>query len=597
MKGDKVELLITSTGMNGDGVARLDNLAVFVSGALIGERVLAIITELKKNYARAKVIKIIEASKLRCEPVCEVFYRCGGCDMQHIRYIEQLRIKREELVSCLNKQGIKDIEIEEVVTSNNNLGYRNKLQLPIAMVDNKVSAGFYRSGTHTIVPITSCPLHGEWAEKIISAFLEYANINHILPYDERTRKGLLRHLVVRNINNKYSITVVINGNNLPNHKDLVNRTKESLNQEFSLFYSINKSNTNVIMGDNVHCVYGSERIEADILGLQVMISPLTFMQVNDAIRDLIYQRVEAMVGENDIVIDAYSGSGIMTALLARRAKLAVGIEIINEAVADADKLADINNLKDKMINLTGDVVNVLPEVIKVLNNQSFDKIMKKACLNSLKNDILSISSGRKAVANTNLNKSQDKFNIDNTGNIVRHEISSTLSCKASNSISTSSRKALDNNSPKENLYINNEAVNNSNETQIQNTVKELIIAQELPSKECQPTEEKLDNCCKANSDIESLDTFDNSNAAQQDKKEELIIVLDPPRKGCEDKVLQAVMSANPSKIIYISCNPATLARDLKTLTTAYTITSTTPYDMFPQTSHVEVLVCLSRKVI
>jgi len=378
MKGQKVTLKITGTGMNGEGVARLDNLAVFIDGTLLGETVEAVIYEKKKNFARARVIKVLEKSESRREPSCPVYFRCGGCNLQHIDYAEQLNIKKRELESCLKKQLKQEIKVDDVVPSERALGYRNKLQIPIGELDGKVVAGFYKENTHKIIPVENCPLHGDWADRIIKAFIDYANENKISAYDEIKHKGLLRHLVARKINDKFSIVAVINGNSLPRTQDLIEKLASVINDNFSLFYSVNKDKTNVIMGGELHLVFGEERIEADILGLKVKVSPLSFMQVNDFIRDKIYRRVSEQI-DGGTVVDAYSGAGVLTALAARRAERAIGIEIVSEAVRDADTLMKDNNLDHKVVNLCGDIKDILPEVVKGLgvcghNSSSDDDI-------------------------------------------------------------------------------------------------------------------------------------------------------------------------------------------------------------------------------
>ena len=453
MKDEKVILDITGTGMNGEGVARLSDLAVFIDGALLGERVEAVIFERKKNFARAKIIKIINKSPNRCEPICKVYYRCGGCNLQHISYNEQLQIKKSEIVSCLKKQLKYDVKVEDVIPSLTPFGYRNKLQLPIGELNGRIIAGFYRDNTHIIVQIDSCPLHGDWADKVIKAFLEYANALKISAYNELQHRGLLRHLVARKVGESVSIVIVINGYSIPNTEVLIDNLKRELDGNFTLHYSTNRERTNFIMGNNIHTIYGEERIVTDILGLKVQVSPLSFMQINDYIRDLIYRRVVELVGSERIVIDAYSGAGVLTALLAGKAKRAIGIEIVPEAVADADILMRENGLSDKVINICGDTVDILPKVYKELNSS--------------------------------------------------------------------------------------------------------VTTENIPT----------------------------------------TLILDPPRKGCEPAVIETILKVKPSEIIYISCNPATLSRDLALLTAdnAYTINSITPYDMFPETRHIEVLCFIVRK--
>ncbi len=444
---DKFEVDIISTGMNGEGVARIDNAVVFVPSVLTGERALVEITLVKKNYAFAKVVKLLKASPDRVEPLCKICYKCGGCEMLHISYPAQLKIKRANVKNCIDKELKSDVEVDEVVPSPEIYGYRNKIQLPIALTDGKICAGFFAPNTHNVVPFVRegeqgfCVLNEKGMQGIISAFLSFVKDNNISVYDERAHKGLVRHLVIRKVKDSYAVCIVINGKTLPGYAKLVEKLK-SRGYDFSLYISPNEKRTNVIMGDKVITLYGKDKLSGEALGVVYEVSPLSFMQVNDNVRDLIYSRVGEIIKSSGIdnVIDAYSGIGIMSNIFARYAKKVYAIEIVPEAIEDAKKLARLNSNADKIVNICGDCAEELPPLVKSLNKA--------------------------------------------------------------------------------------------------------------------------------------------------------IVVIDPPRKGCDERVLSAMLAARPAKIIYVSCNPATLARDLRILSDGYSIESVTPYDMFPNTRHVETLVVL-----
>ncbi len=456
MIGQKVTLDIVDIGFNGEGIAKLNDKTVFVENVLVGEKVNAIVTKVKKNLVFAKVFKILVPSPIRRTPPCAVFYKCGGCDIQHIEYDEQLKIKEKEVYNTLKKQ-LSDIpfKVEAIVRSASELGYRNKAQLPIGFENGKVVVGFYEKNSNDIVKITRCPLHEEWLDQIINAFLKFANECKISVYDKNTGSGLLRHLVCRKVNNEVSIVVVINGTVLPYYEKFIELLNNHLPLNFSLFMSVNTTNTNVILGDSggFKLLKGNDRIITNVLGLTVSISPLSFFQINDYIAKKIYDAViDEVAGQNNVVIDAYSGAGLLTALMGKVAFKSFGIEIVKEAIDDANNLVKENGLNN-IKNICGDVKNILPSLVK--------------------------------------------------------------QCK------------------------------------------------------------------------------------QAYKDKNIIIILDPPRKGCDEEVLKTVLKADCNKIIYISCNPATLARDLALLTkdNLYEISLIRPYDMFPQTRHVETLVCMKRKNI
>lgn len=455
-KGDIIDVDIVSSGMEGEGVARVDGMVVFVPLCMQGEKVRVMVREVNKKFARATVIKVLEASGDRVYPLCPIFYRCGCCDMQHIRYDKQKEIKRANVKACLYKALGRDVEVDEVRGDGAVFGYRNKIQVPLAMQGGKVVAGYYKGNTHTVVPfgervrddLGACVMYERGMQDMLDAFLGYAQELGLDCYDERTGKGFLRHFVARRVGDKYAVVVVGNGKKLPAEKKLISALTDT-GRKFSLYFDSNTKKTNVIMSPELKTIYGEERLEANVCGVRAKVSPLSFMQINDGVRDMIYTAVAEVVKEDgaDVVVDAYSGAGVLTNVLAKSAGEVYGIEIVPEAVADADELTAACGNTGKVRNVCGD------------------------------------------------------------------------------------------------------------------------CARELP-----PLAEKL-----------------------RERGERFAVVLDPPRKGCDERVLEAIKAASPDLVCYVSCNPATLARDLARLDARYEIKSVTPYDMFPQTKHVETLVLLSKK--
>ena len=455
-KGDILDIEITSAGMEGEGVARVDGMVVFVPLCMQGEKVRVMVREVNKKFARATVIKVLEPCADRVYPLCPIFYRCGCCDMQHIRYEKQLEIKKANVEACLYKALGRKIAVDDVRGDGVIFGYRNKIQVPLAKIGGRVVAGYYKGNTHEVVPfgekvreeLGACVMYERGMQDMLDAFLSYANGVGLDCYDERARKGFLRHFVARKVGDKYAVVVVGNGKKLPVERKLITALTDT-GRKFSLYFDSNVKNTNVIMSPDIKTLYGEERLEADILGVRAKVSPLSFMQINDGVRDMIYSRVAEMIkaGGEKVVIDAYSGAGVLTNVLAKSADKVYGIEIVKEAVADADELTEGCGNTGKVKNICGDCAEKLP-----------------------------------------------------------------------------------------------------------------------------PLAEKL-----------------------REEGEKFCVVLDPPRKGCDERVITAIKSAMPDKVYYISCNPATLARDLAGLDGKYKIICVSPYDMFPQTKHVETLVCLERK--
>jgi 23S rRNA (uracil1939-C5)-methyltransferase len=495
---DTVELDVTDVGCNMEGVARCDGIIAFVPFTDIGERVAARISHINNSYVFAEAVGISEPSKFRVKPPCIHFGKCGGCDCQHLSYERQSEHKERILRDTLSRAvDLFGVEFFRIKSGEKPFFYRNKLQMPIVQGKNKVLIGFFEKDSHRVVDMKRCLLHGDFADKTIAAVREYAEKYNISAYDERTGKGILRHIVARKIGEHTAVLIVVNADGLPEADGLA-EILERYFDDFSLHVSVNKKNTNVVLGGGLKTLRGKFSVGYRAMGIEANISPLSFMQVNDEVRDMIYRKVLDLAnGENerditdginengkDIIIDAYSGGGLLTALLSKTAEKVYGIEIVKEAVNDADGLFKRNGIKNAE-NIEGDAAAVLPKLI--------ERIKKER-----KTD------GKKI-------KSEAKDEKTNSG-------------------------------------ANDEKIGSGAET--------------------------VDNGIK---------------------KQRITVVLDPPRKGCDGAVIDALNASEPQKIIYISCNPATLARDLSLLKEKYSIISVYPYDMFPNTKHIETVVLLKLK--
>lgn len=443
-KGDIIEIEIDSSGMNGEGVARCDGLVVFVPFTLVGEKVRAQVLNVKKSFATARVIKVLNASEFRVKPVCENFFKCGGCDMMHITLDEERRIKIAEIENNLSKIGGISHEIDTFIDSPLELGYRNKAQFPFGRDKNgKIAVGYFKPNSHIFVPCIECLLVGDFIKPIVSAVLNFCNFEGLNVYDETTHSGLLRHLVVRKVDNRIAVTLVINGESIKNIDKLANK----LPPEASLYINANKAITNVILGKQYKLIKGDMNLPVEVLGVKANLAPDAFMQINDGIRDLLYNRAIELMGDG-IAVDLYSGIGITTNLLAQKCEKVYSIEIVESACENARETARLNENTSKIEVICGDAAVEMPKLAMRING-------------------------------------------------------------------------------------------------------------------------------------------------------EISVLLDPPRKGVDESVLKALLTLNPSKIVYVSCNHATMARDIALINSLsgdqYIISELNAYNMFPRTHHVETLACLKRK--
>lgn len=444
-KNDIIELTIDSYGDNGEGVGRFFGVAVFVPFTIIGERVIAKIILKKKNFVVGKLIDILEKSPHRITPKCDVYTKCGGCQLQHMDDYAQKEYKDRVIKDKIERMAKITTKADNVYFGENRTRYRNKLQLPLTEKDGKLIGGFYAPYSHRIVEIEDCLLQDSTSIKVFKVIKEYANENRVTGYVEETKSGLLRHLVIRKSESGMLITLVINGNTLPYKEKLIEKLN-SLHINFGLYININKKDTNVIFGERFIHLFGQESLTYYENNIEYDVTPQSFLQVNDEIKEIMYSRAINCHNfkKDECVINAYSGAGLLTSYFAKRVNKAYGIEIIDEATQSANRLAIKNNIEN-MVNITGDCGEELPKLINAI------------------------------------------------------------------------------------------------------------------------------------------------------RKEKVVLVLDPPRKGVDENVIKAIITSLPKEIIYISCNPSTLSRDIGLLKDYYDVKLIEPYDMFPQTSHVETLAKLSLK--
>lgn len=442
-KNDEVECEIERLGVNGEGIASYNGKIVFIPFACVGERVLAHVIFDKKDYFVAKVVKVLRESNDRVQAPCPYFGKCGGCDVQHLNYISQLALKKIIVETALNKYAKINAKVNDVVASEKQYRYRNKFSFPVGCdVDGNIKIGMFKKNSHEIIEIEDCLLQSERAKKIISIFKNFMISQNVSAYNESTKKGIVKHIVVREHAESFILTVVVTDEKFNNFEPLITQLNNEFNS-FGIIKNVNKLNNNVIFGKEDYFIYGLSELRINEFNLNYSVNNRSFLQVNDYIKYKIYEKIIDSIKDHRYIIDAYSGAGLLSAILATHAENVYGIEIVPEATKNADELK-IKNELNNLTNICGDCAKVLPELA-----------------NKLKSDFS--------------------------------------------------------------------------------------------------------------------------------------LILDPPRKGVSEEVLGAVLNSEPSQIIYLSCNPATLARDLNSLKEKYEIEYIQPYDMFPQTANVETLVCLNIK--
>ena len=499
-KNDLITLEITDLTEEGQGIGKKDGLVFFVKDSVMGDLVEARILKVKKNYAYAKVEKLLEASPYRITPLCPVAGKCGGCQLQHLSYEKELEWKEDRIAQSLIRiAGLSQEEVEskkEGILGGLLSRYRNKAQYPVqsrkeirnegasSVSDGKVggkhpeknkieakekpfdlSMGFYGFHSHRIIETKDCLINSAENPMILQCIKDWARIYKIPGYEEETGKGLLRHIFLRKgfSTGEILLCLVINGKNLPHGKELWERLQDlSLSVEESrqvqgrivgLCMNINEGSGNAILGRETHCLYGKDSIEDKIGELSFSISVPSFYQVNPAQTEKIYGKAleyAALTGE-ETVWDCYCGIGTISLFLAQKARQVYGLEIVPEAIENAKKNAEKNGLHNTEFYV-GAAEEVLPKWVEEKKREGKD-----------------------------------------VGNLVD------------------------------------------------------------------------------------------------------VVSLDPPRKGCDEACLSAVLELSPKRIVYVSCDPGSLARDIKYLREGgYELQKWVGIDNFSRSGHVECVVLLTK---
>lgn len=447
-KNEEYIVDIIDNGFQGEGIAKVDGLTVFVPNAILGEKAKIKILKVTTSHAFGKMIEILEKSQYRQEPDCYTYNRCGGCNLRHINYDYTIEMKKNGVENTLKKALNREINIDEVIKMDVPFFYRNKLQYPIGIKDGKPTMGVFAERTHEIISTQNCKIQNELSQKIANDIYMFISENKMSVYDEKTREGSLRHIIIRIgiKTNEVMVTLVSNTKELEKEKALVDCIIKKYSNIKTIVKNINSKNTNVILGRDNVVLYGDGYIYDYLLDKKFKISPMSFYQVNPIQTEKLYSKAieyAGLTGE-ETIFDLYCGIGTIGICASDNAKKLYGIETISEAIEDAKINAKLNNIENAEF-FVGDVEKRLPQFIAERN----------------------------------------------------------------------------------------------------------IFAD--------------------------------------------VIFIDPPRRGCDKEALDTIMQIAPRKIVYVSCNPATLARDLKILESKYEIKKIAICDMFPWTSHIECVTVLCLK--
>lgn len=385
-KNETYTVTISGTGEKGEGIGRIDNFAVFVPYALLGETVEILIVKVQKNYAYGKILKIISPSKHRKLPQCPSFFKCGGCDFWHCSYEYELQYKTDKVRDCIKRIGGIDVTVNDTKGSTN-LHYRNKSQFPVT----EDGIGFYAQRSHRVVQVENCLIQDEKSNRAAKIVESFMRDFHVKPYNEQTKKGVIRHIYTRcTKTGTLMVCIVATSKDIKNIDSLLSMLKKEFSDNISVILNINNKNTNVILGEKNIVLWGDEVITDKIGELYFEISPHSFFQINSYQTKTLYDEVVKLADFNgtENVLDLYCGIGTISLYIAKYVNKVVGIECVEPAVINAKKNAKLNNIKNAefYVGKSEDIADKFPESDVIIVDPP-----RKGCDNKLLKTIDDIS--------------------------------------------------------------------------------------------------------------------------------------------------------------------------------------------------------------
>lgn len=341
------EAVVTDYTAEGQGIAHIEGITVFIPNAIAGERVKVRIDMVRKTWAAGKITEILERSPYRVNRACPVAKLCGGCDFWHMDYEEETRLKADRVKTCLNRLAGEKLDEVPILAAPDCRGYRNKAQYPVASKKGRAYAGFFRAGTHDVVENSRCLILPQETDQVKDAVIDHVNQFRVPVYDETAHTGLLRHIYVRRgaVSGQILVCLAVNGRTLPHAPELVARLQK-IPGFTTLVLSVNTKKGNAVLGDEFITLYGPGFIEDTLCGLNFRLSPRSFYQVNHAQAQRLYQTAIQLadISKEDLVLDLYCGVGTITLAMASAAGKVMGVEVVPQAIEDAKDNAVRNGI-------------------------------------------------------------------------------------------------------------------------------------------------------------------------------------------------------------------------------------------------------------
>ncbi len=366
-------LEIIDVDQDGQGIAKLDNKVYFIKNALTSEIVEAKIIKSNKNFSFAKTSKVIKSSIYREEPKCIHYYECGGCDFMHANYDFELLMKKNKVRNTFKKIADLDINVLDTVKNNNIYGYRNKVLIPFEMKNEEIIYGFYKEKSHEIVEISDCLIENKFVKSILIKIKELLNKYKISIYNEIEHKGLFKAVMIRSTSFNRLMIVLVTTKINSVYQNIALELHNTFDNIDSIMLNINPEKTNVVLSYDYINLYGNNYIEEEILNLKFQVGASSFLQINHSQTNKLYDLAINLLNINKemTVIDAYCGIGTITLALALKAKHVYGIEIVEEAIKNANNNKELNNIT----NATFICGKCEDEIEKIVKDNKIDAIL------------------------------------------------------------------------------------------------------------------------------------------------------------------------------------------------------------------------------
>ncbi|WP_100012494.1 23S rRNA (uracil(1939)-C(5))-methyltransferase RlmD [Lentibacillus sediminis] len=365
-KNQTLTLTFEDLTHEGNGVAKVDGYPLFVPYGLPGEEATVKVVKANKNFGFGKLLDVKSPSPERVEPPCNVFYKCGGCQIQHMSYSMQLEMKQNQVKNVMKKIAhLEHVPVHPVIGMEDPWRYRNKVSIPVGEKNGELITGFYKKRTHQIIEdMETCVVQDEVNDRMVEAVRRIADRLEIPAYDEDKDRGALRHIMVRTGRETKDTMIVLitRTEKLPHEDKLIQELTETYPHVKSIVHNINNKRTNVIMGKKTKVIWGDNYIYDSIGDIRFAISPKSFYQINQPQTTKLYEKAleYAALDGDEVVVDAYCGIGTISLFLAQQAKKVYGIEIVPEAISDAKKNAKLNGVTNAEF-VVGEAEKVMPQ--------------------------------------------------------------------------------------------------------------------------------------------------------------------------------------------------------------------------------------------